>query len=146
MKALSIRQPFAWAVIHAAKDVENRTWRTDYRGPLLIHASKRKPTIAEMEAFFQLWEKAWVDGLRDGATSPIGMKDVAQQFEYGGIVGQVEVIGCCAEDDTLTHDGPVPDASMSAWFAGPYGLVLRDPKPLPFREYRGRLGLFEVKL
>ena len=40
MKALSIRQPWAWAIIHAGKDVENRPWGTRYRGPLLIHASK----------------------------------------------------------------------------------------------------------
>ena len=40
MKALSVRQPWAWAIIHAGKDVENRTWGTRYHGPLLIHASK----------------------------------------------------------------------------------------------------------
>ena len=39
MKCLSILQPWAWAIIHGGKDVENRTWRTAYRGPLLIHAS-----------------------------------------------------------------------------------------------------------
>ena len=40
MKALSIKQPWAWAIIHAGKNVENRTWATSYRGPLLIHAGK----------------------------------------------------------------------------------------------------------
>lgn len=40
MKALSVKQPWAWAIIHAGKDIEKRTWRTDYRGPLLIHAGK----------------------------------------------------------------------------------------------------------
>src|SRR5688572_4676832 len=39
MKALSLRQPWAWAVVHGGKRVENRGWTTDYRGPLLIHAS-----------------------------------------------------------------------------------------------------------
>ncbi|MFH2071903.1 MAG: ASCH domain-containing protein [Actinomycetota bacterium] len=38
MKALTIRQPYASAVIYAGKDVENRTWRTKYRGELWIHA------------------------------------------------------------------------------------------------------------
>ena len=28
MKALSLRQPFAWAVIHGGKDVENRSWHS----------------------------------------------------------------------------------------------------------------------
>ncbi len=40
MKALSVRQPWANAIFMAGKDVENRSRRTDYRGPLLIHASR----------------------------------------------------------------------------------------------------------
>jgi ASCH domain len=40
LKALTIRQPWAWAIVYAGKDVENRRWRTSYRGPLLIHAAK----------------------------------------------------------------------------------------------------------
>jgi len=39
MKALSLRPAWAWAVIHAGKDVENRAWYTQYRGSLAIHAS-----------------------------------------------------------------------------------------------------------
>lgn len=40
MKALSIRQPFAGMIVLGMKKIENRTWRTDYRGELAIHASK----------------------------------------------------------------------------------------------------------
>jgi len=32
MKALSIRQPYAWLIIHGYKDIENRTWGTRVRG------------------------------------------------------------------------------------------------------------------
>ena len=39
MKAISVRQPWAWAILHAGKDIENRSWNTHYRGELLIHAS-----------------------------------------------------------------------------------------------------------
>lgn len=38
--ALTVRQPWAWAIVHGYKDVENRTWTTSYRGRLLIHASR----------------------------------------------------------------------------------------------------------
>ena len=41
VKCLSVRQPWAQAIFELGKDVENRTWATQYRGPLLIHASKR---------------------------------------------------------------------------------------------------------
>ena len=42
MKALSVRQPWAWAIVAGWKPIENRTWATDYRGPLLIHAGRRE--------------------------------------------------------------------------------------------------------
>ena len=38
VKALTLRQPWAWATIYGGKDVENRRWSTRHRGPLLIHA------------------------------------------------------------------------------------------------------------
>ena len=41
MKALSVRQPWAELIVAGLKDVENRTWRTDYRGPVLIHAGMK---------------------------------------------------------------------------------------------------------
>jgi hypothetical protein len=41
VKALTIRQPWAYAILRLGKDVENRSWRTHYRGPLLIHAAAR---------------------------------------------------------------------------------------------------------
>ncbi len=40
MKALSIRQPWAWLILHGGKDIENRDWATRFRGRVLIHASK----------------------------------------------------------------------------------------------------------
>lgn len=39
MKALSIRQPWAALIADGLKTVEDRSWATDYRGPLAIHAS-----------------------------------------------------------------------------------------------------------
>ena len=40
-KMLTVRQPWAWAIFHAGKDVENRTWYTGHRGPLLICAGRK---------------------------------------------------------------------------------------------------------
>jgi len=54
MKALTISQPWASLIASGEKFVENRTWRTNYRGPLAIHAglgSKylKKKELAEYE-------------------------------------------------------------------------------------------------
>lgn len=40
MKALSIRQPWAWLIVHGGKDIENRSWHTKFRGRFLVHAAK----------------------------------------------------------------------------------------------------------
>lgn len=40
LPALTIRQPWGWAIVHAGKRVENRCWRVRYRGPLAIHVGQ----------------------------------------------------------------------------------------------------------
>ncbi|WP_155960585.1 ASCH domain-containing protein [Fischerella sp. PCC 9605] len=49
MKAISLKAPWAWAIFHAGKDVENRSWKTEYRGSLLIHVS-RDYTLGEYQS------------------------------------------------------------------------------------------------
>ena len=39
VKVLSVKNPFAYLILQGGKDVENRTWTTDYRGRLYIHVS-----------------------------------------------------------------------------------------------------------
>jgi hypothetical protein len=124
MIALSIRQPWAsWIITGAAgrfKDLENREWRTPYRGRVLIHASKGGT---------QRDFAATVLGVNEalGLDLQLGFNDVAR----GGIIGSVEVYGCV-------------EASDSAWFTGPFGFLLRDPQPTPFVAMPGRLSFFNV--
>ena len=49
MKVLSIKQPWASAIVYGLKDVENRNWQTSYRGPILIHSSKEGLDIGQIE-------------------------------------------------------------------------------------------------
>ena len=118
--ALSVRQPWAWAITAGIKPVENRTWPTKVRGRVLIHAGVR-------------WDDGEEEGMRD-------IRHWCRQFDLpvpdrvdlGGIVGEAEIIDCVT-------DHP------SEFFMGPYGFVLRNAKPLPFRPLKGRLGFFEVE-
>ena len=41
MKALSIKQPWASLIAHGIKDIENRNWKTHFRGRIYIHASAK---------------------------------------------------------------------------------------------------------
>ena len=122
MKALSIRQPWAWLIIHGYKDVENRSWSTDYRGPVLVHAGKTlDPRFDEIRE----------DILAEGGDLPD-----RRSIERGGIVGRVKIVDCV--------DAPRDEEDF--WFWGPYGFVLEDARPLPFRPVAGRLKFFEVDL
>jgi activating signal cointegrator 1 len=46
MKALTLTQPWATLVAKGAKKIETRSWNTNYRGPLAIHAAKGFPSWA----------------------------------------------------------------------------------------------------
>lgn len=118
MKALSIRQPWAWLIVNGYKDVENRTWPTNFRGRFLIHAGKHLDPAMEK--------------IRRDIEARFHIK-LPEDFERKGIVGEAELVDCVKK-------------CPSAWFSGPYGFVLKNAKPLKFRPLPGRLSFFEVEL
>ena len=124
LKALSIRQPWAWLITHGHKDVENRDWPTKFRGEFLVHASSRM-TKADYEACV-----IFIAGIPRSWRLPA--YDVLRK-ECGGIVGSARVMDCV-------------DRADSPWFTGEYGFLLSDAKELPFRPCSGNLGFFEVTL
>jgi hypothetical protein len=130
MLALSIRQPWAWMILHGGKDVENRDWPTKVRGRILIHAAK---TMTKKE-----WDHAWWFSydwwLSYDTGAPLKADETELTYEniqLGGIIGSVEIYAC------VTH-------SHSHWFMGKYGFLLRDPRPLPFTPWRDHLGFLDV--
>ena len=129
MKALSVRQPWAWLIANGYKDIENRTWSTKYRGPVLIHASARRITYAEYDAALDVvieYEK------RTGRHVDIpGISNFRAAPWRGAIVGVATITGCIVE-------------SASPWFSGPYGFTLEAARPLSHRPMKGRLGFFET--
>lgn len=124
--ALSIRQPWAWAIIHAGKDVENRDWPTRFRGPVCIHAAKGM-TLREYETAHNFM---WSNRL---ATPPGAREESVfqeQVLDRGGIIGTAEIVDCV-------------EASASPWFFGRYGFVLRNVRPVDFIPVKGALGFFD---
>ncbi len=122
MLALSIRQPWAWLIVHGYKPIENRTWATTYRGNFLIHAGKSM-THAEY------------DEARALALYVLGESFAFPEFDSlsrGGIVGAAKVVDCIQRSD-------------SAWFFGPYGFVLAETMEIPFVACPGKLNWFEYR-
>jgi hypothetical protein len=121
MKAISIIMPWPWLIFKFGKDVENRTWFTNYRGRILIHASK-KPD----RNFIQILNHY------NATPTEAELKELSQWC--GCIVGSIELVEC------------IP-YSKSKWAeAGMWHWVLKNPElfkePIPAK---GSLGLWEYK-
>ncbi len=124
IKALSIRQPWVWAILHAGKRVENRPRRFHYRGPICLHASLYEPRLLDDAEFVKTWRKA------HGYEGEFPATEITAQSKRGGIVGTAEIVDCVEQSD-------------SPWFFGPYGLILDNVQPVPFIPVKGALGLFD---
>lgn len=120
--ALSVRQPWAHALVMGWKAVENRSWRAPnpalkFRGPVAIHAS-RGLTRHEYDEAAEFFDEM-------GFECP-----AACDLLRGGIVGAGVIV-----DIVKTFDSP--------WFFGPRGLVIADAEPVDFIPCAGALGFFE---
>jgi hypothetical protein len=122
VKALTVKQPWAWAIIHGGKDVENRSRPTKHRGQLYIHAGK---------------------GWADEGLDTIGVDDMPadEALLSGMVIGTVDVIDChqAGGCDANTELGACSEWSMPDL----YHWVLANPRPLatPF-PMQGKLGIW----
>lgn len=157
MKCLSVRQPFAWAILKGKKRVENRSRPTNHHGPILLHAGKTPPRLEGK--------------LSDGTPMPR-----PSEMPLGAIVGAVVIVDCMPFDSVdaistgkikikhdQTHtilDSPkglfrfpkdsdfrrrVKAIADDPFTCGPECILLESPiefeKPIP---YSGQVGLFNV--
>ena len=145
MKALTIKQPWASLIVHGIKDIENRTWKTDYRGPLLIHASK---TIygGNLKGFLN---KEQLDAVGEEYDEVVR----EQLTHVGAIIGRVDLVDCVVDHESVwaEHDDEIFN-SLSPTFPHPkkrtvYNWVLANPvqfiKPIPCP---GKLSLWDYDL
>lgn len=123
MRALSIKQPWASLIVRAGKDIENRDWRTNFRGIVAVHASA-KLEHSEMQDACGLMRQ-----FIPGFSAERFELDV---FPLGSIIGAVQIVDCVERSD-------------SPWFLGVHGFVLAGAvafeRPLPCR---GALGFWDV--
>ncbi|HEU5397954.1 MAG TPA: ASCH domain-containing protein [Gammaproteobacteria bacterium] len=125
-KALSIRAPWWWYIVHGYKDIENRDWETSFRGPVWIHAGKWWSGNGVQEDIREIQRTL----MEPGITVPPRLSDL--QPWAGSIVGSAEVVDCVRRHN-------------SRWFQGRYGFVLRNAQPLEAPvPLKGQLGFFNV--
>jgi hypothetical protein len=116
LKALTIRQPWAHAIVHLGKDVENRSWRANYKGPLLIHASAYR-------------ENGPRTMLAEYMSTPPSEKSLSE-LPTGSIIGIADLYDYIDDSDSRWAD-------RGAWH-----WLLRNVRPIRSVECTGRLGLW----
>ena len=119
MLSLTVKAPWAWAIIHAGKDVENRTWSTSCRGPLAIHAG------LGCTRTYHAWASGWMAAI--GVVAP-----TLDALAKGCVIGTVEVADC------------VRDSGRRWGMPDNWHWILSDPKPCQPRFVRGSLGLWTL--
>ncbi|OBG21559.1 hypothetical protein A5768_25990 [Mycolicibacterium fortuitum] len=80
MKALTVQQPWAWAIIHGGKSIENRTQLWSYRGVLAIHAGQRWSERGDRSPLIEEAAK--------------GRSLYPSAFTMGAIIGLVDLVDC----------------------------------------------------
>lgn len=127
VKALTISQPFASLIASGEKWVENRSWETKHRGPLVIHAGKGTQYLTKAEL---------------------------AEYPHGGVVAYAELVACvelapvklhaAAAFHTLRASGINPvELLKHDHTEGPWCWVLKDVQPVEFVPCVGKQGLWE---
>ena len=160
MKAVSIKQPWASLIAHGIKDIENRTWRTHFRGRIYIHASVKSAGNTayllnkDQDNFF--------------AYNTENYKTFESNLPYSAIIGEVDIIDCVINHpsvwaektkeeheipfcrDCADHDGICPHDNISCdkdRIKPIYNWVLANPVlyDKPILNVKGKLSFWDFE-
>jgi len=174
LKTLSVKQPWAALLCAGVKDVENRSWKTGYRGTLLIHANAQEDRHADLIDILRLYadmRKCTRDEKRD-LPDASACKYLQNHSKTGKLILRPQYRGdpyLQAEYDFLRRTldepefnpfdlgaviGTVDLVDVELDFSSPwaqpeqYHWVLANPmlSDDPIRNVRGRLGIWDFPI
>jgi len=124
MKVITIKEPWASLIINGYKEYEFRSWKTNYRGEILIHTSQQ----VDKEALKKF-------------------EDLNLNYQTSKIIGKVTIIDCKLVDDKFDKELSKNKVYSLSSKIGKYAWVLKDPQPLiNNKEVKGRLGIWNIEL
>jgi len=143
MKTLSVKQPWAWLICSGVKDIENRTWPTNYRGRVFIHASGKQCEVKGLLTYSQQEHLI----LKLPHKMPI-----QDNLINGAIIGSVEIVDCVLNHSSVWAEHK---AIVQRKIAGEkkmvevpvYNWVLANPIQFanPWLNIKGKLSLWEFE-
>lgn len=146
MKAISLWQPWASLVSTGAKKIETRSWRTNYRGPLLICAAKKREVKA-LIYYLACWNfQGGLAPLKDMKldmtfNSWAGIK--TKDLPFGMALATVDLVDCLPVDE-IPYGLIRPELCFGDYGPGRYGWFLENAKMIEPFPVTGRQGLFNV--
>ena len=144
MKAISLRQPWAWLMAMGYKMSEFRNRRDSFRGECFIHASK---TI-DKQAFE--WIAAHIPFCYIKEFMPDGLPALGM-FNVGKVIGKFTIVDCLTVEEALAEYPRDIWLQGSNTELGKYAFITKSPVMLPPHEqfeYKGKVFplFFEVTL
>lgn len=155
MKALSIWQPWASLIACGSKRFETRSWRTNYRGPLVICAAKHWPTKRQMvdwwlnfvnnhvyeEVIKNIWPSNDLAVLSRRQYLPLD--HIYLQMPFGAALATGNLINCYPTEDM---DLDAREIAFGDYSPGRYAWKLENVRKIEPFLVTGRQGLFEVEV
>lgn len=140
MKTITVLQPWTSLLAEGKKRIETRSWRTNYRGEILLHAGKKDPLWGISMMTDEAWEKAML---------ALGLYEEFNRFERfptGAIIGKANLVNCLQIDEltaALIKEQHPDEYEFGDFTPGRYAWVMTDPvlfdKPIPAS---GKQGLW----
>jgi len=141
MKAITLWEPWASFVAEGLKKYETRSWSTDYRGKILIHAAKRPPVEAEYKPCLEAIAEA-------GLTAPY-----LSEQKLGSFIAVAELVDCRpmlegrVDNHTFNFIGIADqtplEKALGLWEPGRFAWELRNVRKLSVPiKWNGNQGLW----
>lgn len=137
-RCLTVKNPWAYLIVHGIKDVENRTWKTNYRGSIFIHTSAQSASPLEVLTREQFLSIDNIESMNDS------------YFETSRIIGSVEIVDCVLNTKSIWTAINKPSSTKDEVFGesvelGGYKWILRNPVVFeyPISNVRGKLNLWK---
>jgi len=145
MKTLSVKQPWAFLLCAGIKDIENRTWKTNYRGRVFIHASGQSWIWSKVINYLTPKMKEVFENNKCTGTW-------LRNLQKGAIIGSVEIVDCVINHPSIwaekTDGVLVGNKFFTKEETKPvYNWVIANPILFanPWLNIKGKLGLWEFE-
>lgn len=139
MKALSVKNPWASLIFHG-KNIENRTWKTSFRGTVLIHASAKPAGIIS-----EILTQDQFDSLNVNRFAPLWLQNLmAGKYITSAIIGKVDIVDCIINHPSIWGENNIGLPEDGEIIKPIYNWVLEKPVLFenPIMNIKGGLSLW----